>query len=39
VQFADNSVDAEHFARQMSFDVLLVDNRIPGRRGLDLISI
>jgi DNA-binding NtrC family response regulator len=38
VQFADNSVDAEHFARQMSFDVLLVDNRIPGRRGLDLIS-
>jgi DNA-binding response OmpR family regulator len=38
VQFADNSVDAEHFARQMNFDVLLVDNRIPGRRGLDLIS-
>ncbi|MGM0578999.1 MAG: response regulator [Myxococcota bacterium] len=38
VQFAGNSEDAEHFARQMSFDVLLVDNRIPGRRGLDMIA-
>ena len=38
VQFAENSEDAERFARQLSFDALLVDNRIPGRRGLDLIS-
>jgi response regulator of citrate/malate metabolism len=38
VQFAETSEDAERFARQMSFDALLVDNRIPGRRGLDLIS-
>lgn len=38
VQFARDSQDAEHFARQMLFDCLLVDNRIPGRRGLDLIT-
>ncbi len=38
LQFADDSEEAEHFARQMAFDVVLVDNRIPGRRGLDLIS-
>lgn len=38
VQFAENSEDAERFARQLSFDALLVDNRIPGSRGLDLIS-
>jgi DNA-binding response OmpR family regulator len=38
VQIAGNADDAEHYARQMAFDVVLVDNRIPGRRGLDLIS-
>lgn len=39
VQPAGTSEDAEHYARQMQFDVVLVDNRIPGRRGLDLISM
>ncbi|MGB0591437.1 MAG: response regulator [Myxococcota bacterium] len=38
VQVAGNADDAEHYARQMDFDVVLVDNRIPGRRGLDLVS-
>lgn len=37
VHFAETADEAEHLARQMEFDVLLVDNRIPGRRGLDLI--
>lgn len=38
VQVADTSDDAEHFAHQMDFDVICVDNRIPGMRGLDLIK-
>ena len=38
VQFARDSADATRFARQMSFDVMLVDNRIPGTRGLDLLT-
>ena len=38
VQVAGNADDAEHYARQMAFDVVLIDNRIPGRRGLDLVS-
>lgn len=38
VQFARDSHDAERFAKQLDFDVLLFDNRIPGRRGLDLIG-
>lgn len=38
VQAAGTAEDAEHYARQMQFDVVLVDNRLPGRRGLDLIS-
>jgi response regulator of citrate/malate metabolism len=38
VQAAGTCEDAEHYARQMQFDVILVDNRMPCRRGLDLIS-
>ncbi|MDP6943344.1 MAG: response regulator [Myxococcota bacterium] len=38
VQTAGTAEDAEHYARQMAFDVVLVDNRIPGRRGLDLMG-
>lgn len=38
VQFARDSEEALRFARQMSFDVMLVDNRIPGTRGLDLLT-
>lgn len=38
VQFARDSEEATRFARQMGFDVMLVDNRIPGTRGLDLLS-
>ncbi len=38
VQFARDSEEAIRFARQMSFDVMLVDNRIPGTRGLDLLT-
>lgn len=38
VQVAGNMDEATLFARQMAFDVLLVDNRIPGGRGLDLIG-
>ncbi|MFT7583536.1 MAG: DNA-binding NtrC family response regulator [Myxococcota bacterium] len=38
VQFARNSEQARRFTQQMSFDVMLVDNRIPGARGLDLMS-
>jgi len=38
VQFARDSEEALRFAAQMSFDVMLVDNRIPGTRGLDLLT-
>jgi len=38
VQFARDSEEAIRFARQMPFDVMLVDNRIPGTRGLDLLT-
>ncbi|MCA9516258.1 MAG: response regulator [Myxococcales bacterium] len=38
LQFARSSEEAVRFAKQMSFDVLLVDNRIPGARGLDLLT-
>ncbi len=38
VQVARDSHEAERFIRQMPFDCILVDNRIPGRRGLDLID-
>lgn len=38
VQFARDSEEALRFARQMTFDVMLVDNRIPGTRGLDLLT-
>jgi DNA-binding NtrC family response regulator len=38
VQFARDSEEATRFARQMVFDVMLVDNRIPGTRGLDLLT-
>lgn len=38
VQFTRDSEEAVRFARQMAFDVLLVDNRIPGTRGLDLLT-
>jgi DNA-binding NtrC family response regulator len=38
VQVAGDAPEAERFSRQMSFDCLLVDNRIPGSRGLDLIG-
>lgn len=38
VQFARDSEEAIRFARQMAFDVMLVDNRIPGTRGLDLLT-
>ena len=38
VQFTRDSEEAVRFARQMSFDVMLVDNRIPGTRGLDLLT-
>lgn len=38
VQFARDSEEALRFARQMAFDVMLVDNRIPGTRGLDLLT-
>ncbi|MFO0746153.1 MAG: response regulator [Myxococcota bacterium] len=38
VQFARDSEEALRFANQMSFDVMLVDNRIPGTRGLDLLT-
>ena len=38
VQTAGSSEDAEHYTRQMQFDIILVDNRLPCRRGLDLIS-
>ena len=38
IQFARNSEEALRFANQMSFDVMLVDNRIPGTRGLDLLT-
>ncbi len=38
VQLARDSDEAERFARQLRFDCILVDNRIPGRRGLDLID-
>jgi DNA-binding NtrC family response regulator len=38
VQFARDSGEALQFARQMTYDALLVDNRIPGTRGLDLLT-
>lgn len=38
VQVARDAPEAERLAMQMSFDCLLVDNRIPGSRGLDLIG-
>lgn len=38
LQFARSSEEAVRFAKQLSFDVLLVDNRIPGTRGLDLLT-
>jgi len=38
VQFARDSEEAVRYARQMAFDVMLVDNRIPGTRGLDLLT-
>ena len=38
VQFTRDSEEAVRFARQLSFDVMLVDNRIPGTRGLDLLT-
>lgn len=38
VQFARDSEEAIRFARQFAFDVMLVDNRIPGTRGLDLLT-
>jgi DNA-binding NtrC family response regulator len=38
VQFARESEEAVRYARQMAFDVMLVDNRIPGTRGLDLLT-
>ncbi len=38
VQFARDSEEALRFANQMTFDVMLVDNRIPGTRGLDLLT-
>lgn len=38
VQFARDSEEALRYASQMSFDVMLVDNRIPGTRGLDLLT-
>ncbi|PIE16296.1 MAG: hypothetical protein CSA66_07580 [Proteobacteria bacterium] len=38
VEFTRDSEEALRFARQMSFDALLVDNRIPGTRGLDLLE-
>lgn len=38
VQVAGSAEDAEHYARQMEFDAVLIDNRIPGRRGLDLVA-
>jgi len=38
VQIARDSEEAIRFARQMAFDVMLVDNRIPGTRGLDLLT-
>jgi len=38
VQFARDSEEALRFAHQMTFDVMLVDNRIPGTRGLDLLT-
>jgi len=38
VQFARDSQEAVRFAHQIAFDVLLVDNRIPGTRGLDLLT-
>ena len=38
VQFARDSEEALRFANQMSFDVMLVDNHIPGTRGLDLLT-
>lgn len=37
-QIARTSAEAERYVHQMTFDCLLVDNRIPGKRGLDLIS-
>jgi|GEM_PF-1673401 len=39
VQLAETSDEAMDYATQMSFDVLLVDNRIPGHRGLDLVDL
>lgn len=38
IQFARDSEEAVRYARQMAFDVMLVDNRIPGTRGLDLLT-
>lgn len=38
IQFARDSEEAVRFAQQMAFDVMLVDNRIPGTRGLDLLT-
>lgn len=38
VQVARDSAEAERYSRQMAFDCLVVDNRIPGKRGLDLIA-
>ena len=39
VHLAETSQEALEVVKQMSFDVLLVDNRIPGHRGLDLADL
>lgn len=38
VQLAETSQEALDYAGQMTFDCMLVDNRIPGHRGLDLVD-
>ena len=37
VQFARDADEAKRFASQIDFDCMLVDNRLPDHRGLDLI--
>ena len=38
VHLVETAEDARHVAQQLEFDAILVDNRIPGARGLDLIA-
>ena len=38
VQFASSGEEAAGFVAQIRFDCLLVDNRLPGQRGLELIK-